>query len=178
MPRSPRSPILRHSAAGNWFDRSISAARGAISFAANCWTVARSMSTSSPSAKLSEGKFSTFVPPHSRRRAVPRRELLPLRASQRPHWPPRPQARGRSSAVCLAMHDDQRLLHQRDERPLVPCFCMHLSASDRQRPTCLNHVTFGEQTFAGRRRKQVQLELDGEHRAVLGKQREARVTAR
>ena len=76
------------------------------------------------------------------------------------------------------MHDDQRLLHQRDERPLVACLCMHFTAGDRERPTRLHDMTFGQQALAGGRREQVQLEFDGEHRAIFGKQREARVTAR
>ena len=38
------SPSLRHRSAGNWLSRSIAAARGAISSAANCSTVSRSMS--------------------------------------------------------------------------------------------------------------------------------------
>src|SRR5947208_17145004 len=121
MPRSPRSPIFCHRPSGNWFDRSISAARGAISFAANCWTVARSMSMSSPSAKLSEGKFSMRFP----------------------------------SDIGFAVHDDQRLLHQRDERPLVACLGMHFTAGDRERPTRLHDMTFREQALAGGRREQV-----------------------
>src|SRR5213079_1212466 len=100
------------------------------------------MSMSSPSAKLSEGKFSMRFP---------------------------------SSDIGFAMHDDQRLLHQRDERPLVACLCMHFTAGDRERPTRLHDMTFGQQALAGGRREQVQLEFDGEHRAIFGKQREARV---
>src|SRR6266513_5481755 len=144
MPRSPRSPILRHSPSGNWFDRSISAARGAISFAANCWTVARSMSMSSPSAKFSEGKFSMVLP---------------------------------SSAVCLAMHDDQCLLHQRNKGALVACLRVYFAAGDCEPPTRFNDMTFGQQALARRRGEQVQLEFDCQHGAVLRKQREPRVTA-
>src|SRR5205823_25705 len=85
---------------------------------------------------------------------------------------------GRSSAIRFAVHHDQRLLHKRDERPLVACLCVHLSARDDERPTRFHDMTFRQQALARRRREQVQLEFDGEHGAVLGKQREAGVTAR
>src|SRR5438874_9087050 len=103
------------------------------------------MSTSSPSAKLSEGKFSMI---------------------------------SSSSAVRLVMQDDQRLLHQRDERPLAARLCMNFTAGDRERPTRFHDVTFCQQALAARRREQVQLEFDGEHRTVLGKECKARVATR
>ena len=48
MPSTPRSPNLRHRSIGNWSLRSISLARGAISFAVNCCSESRSIATSSP----------------------------------------------------------------------------------------------------------------------------------
>src|SRR5690606_34059402 len=55
MPSTPRSPNLRHRSIGNWSLRSISAARGAISFAVNCSSVSRSIATSSPRSNFSPG---------------------------------------------------------------------------------------------------------------------------
>src|SRR5919108_3601449 len=52
MPRSPSAPSLRHKSAGNSFERSISSARGAISFAAKSRTDSRSMSMVSPCSNL------------------------------------------------------------------------------------------------------------------------------
>src|SRR5439155_2083303 len=57
MPCRPRSPSLRHRSAGNRLSRSIAAARGAISAAANALTLSRSISMVSPSAKLSPGRW-------------------------------------------------------------------------------------------------------------------------
>ena len=48
MPRSPSAPIFGHRSIGNSLERSISAARGAISFAAKSRTVWRSISIVSP----------------------------------------------------------------------------------------------------------------------------------
>src|SRR5882762_7882540 len=62
-PRSPSAPIFFHRSEGNWFERSISAARGAISSRAKPRTVARSMSMSSPRAKRSPGSSIAGVPP-------------------------------------------------------------------------------------------------------------------
>src|SRR5665213_416814 len=56
MPRSPSAPILRHRSAGKRLSRSIAAARGAISSAANARTLSRSMSMLSPSLKSSMSK--------------------------------------------------------------------------------------------------------------------------
>src|SRR5947207_15131247 len=44
MPSRPSLPSLRHRSGGNWLVRSISAARGAISFPAKSCTVSRSRS--------------------------------------------------------------------------------------------------------------------------------------
>src|SRR5882672_290105 len=52
-PRTPSAPSFFHRSGGNWLERSISAARGAISAAANARTELRSRSTSSPRAKRS-----------------------------------------------------------------------------------------------------------------------------
>ena len=52
-PNTPKSPIFRQRSAGKSFSRSIAAARGAISSAANAATLSRSMSALSPKSKLS-----------------------------------------------------------------------------------------------------------------------------
>ena len=57
MPSTPSLPNLRHRSMGKVLSRSMSAARGAISRAANACTLSRSMSMSCPRLKLSEGKF-------------------------------------------------------------------------------------------------------------------------
>src|SRR6266568_5074685 len=58
IPSRPSSPIFRHRPIGNGLLLSLSPARGPISTAANCCTVARSMSTVSPRWKFSAGKLS------------------------------------------------------------------------------------------------------------------------
>src|SRR5581483_9547672 len=64
MPSSPSAPSFPHRSPGNWLERSISAARGAISAAAKSRTLARSISTSSPRANCrpgsSMGKFTVL----------------------------------------------------------------------------------------------------------------------
>jgi hypothetical protein len=55
-PSTPSAPILGHRSIGNALSRSMAAARGAISSAANASTVARSMSALSPRSKLSPGR--------------------------------------------------------------------------------------------------------------------------
>src|ERR1700712_5290349 len=55
-PSTPRSPSLRQRSAGNSLSRSIAAARGAISTAANASTVLRSMSAVSPRSKFRPGR--------------------------------------------------------------------------------------------------------------------------
>src|SRR4051794_12849393 len=73
MPSTPSAPILRHKSIGNWSERSISAARGAISACAKSRTASRSASTSSPSWKFSPGRVVMQVSLDSnRRRTSPR----------------------------------------------------------------------------------------------------------
>src|ERR1700761_3647692 len=52
MPCKPRAPIFGQRSSGNWFDLSISAARGAISLLEKLKTVSRIASAVSPRSKL------------------------------------------------------------------------------------------------------------------------------
>ncbi len=71
----------------------------------------------------------------------------------------------------------QRLLHQRDQRALAPVLGVDLAAGDRKRAAGFDHEALGHEALADGGCEQVQLELDGQHRRVRRKQREARVTA-
>src|SRR3954468_22402430 len=68
MPCSPRSPSFGHRSRGNWLVLSISAARGAISFAEKSRTVSRIASAVSPRSKLKAPTVLEMLTKASRKR--------------------------------------------------------------------------------------------------------------
>src|SRR6185437_110937 len=80
------------------------------------------------------------------------------------------------SSIRLPVHDHQRLLHDRDQCAFPAPLRVDFAARDRERASGLDDESFRDHTLSLRRREQVQLVFDGQHRAVLGKQRVGRVS--